>query len=206
MKTPQLDEKKIWQILDANKVPRDQVCILAIRGYYLDSMGVVGENDRGIYDDAMFVVWPDGIARYQANTDPNGFRKGSGTGSNKGMAMLKSGIHRFGTGKHKRTVAFRQCEPFTVTRDGNPPYDHTGWHAIDLHSGGYSSPSSLGCQTLPAQTWAEFRSQVYSLLERYKNPIRKNDRDQSVRSFDYILIDEKKVKQGDLTVSSRYLR
>jgi len=190
MKTPQLDEKKIRKIIADNGVSQDKVCVLAIRGYYLDSMGKKGKNDRRIYDDAMFIVYPDGISRWQANTDPNGYRKGSGTGKGKGMAMLKPGVWRYGTGKHKGRLAFRQCEQVTVIRDGNPPYEHKGWHAINLHSGGYTSTSSLGCQTLPAQTWNDFRVQLYGLLERYKNPIRKNDWGQSVRSFDYCLVEE----------------
>lgn len=205
MKTPQLATKEIYEILDANKVDRSKVCILAIRGYYLDSMGTIGNNDRRIYDDAMFVVWPDGIARFQANTDPSGYRSGRGTGSAKGMACLTPGIHLYGTGKHKGRVAFRQCEPFTVMRDGNPPYPHTGFHAINLHSGGIVSTSSEGCQTIPAKTWGTFQPLVYSLLEQYENPIRKNDSREDVRSFDYVLLEETERRKGNFIVSKRYL-
>lgn len=206
MRTPQLDETKVRAILEVNGVNQDKVSVVAIRGYYLDSMGKPGKNDRRIYDDAMFVTWPDGIARFQANTDPNGYRKGHGTGSSKGMAMLKPGIHRYGKGKHRGRLAFRQCEVFTVIRDGSPPYEDKGWHAINLHSGGRVSTSSLGCQTLPAQTWQTFRQLVYRLLDQYLNPIRKNDWKQSCRSFDYVLIDEMERRAGDLIVSRRYLK
>lgn len=205
MKTPRLPEEEIRSILKANGIPEDEVAMLAIRGYFLDSMGAPKENDRRIYDDAIFVVWPDGVARYQANTDPNGYRKGSGTGASKGMAMLKTGIHIFGKGLHKGALAFRQCEPFTVIRDGNPPYEDTGFHAINLHSGGHSSTSSLGCQTLPASTWQEFRSLVYGLLDRYGNPFRKNDWGESVRSFNYVLLDETERRKGNVIASRRYL-
>lgn len=206
MKTPQLDEGKVRQILEANAVSQGKVAVVAIRGYYLDSMGKPGVNDRRIYDDAMFITWPDGIARFQANTDPNGYRKGQGTGSGKGMAMLKPGIHRYGKGKHKGRLAFRQCEVFTVIRDGNLPYEDKGWHAINLHSGGNTSTSSLGCQTLPASTWPTFRQLLYRLLDQCGNPIRKNDRKQSCRSFDYVLIDETERRAGNLIVSRRYLK
>ena len=77
-------------------------------------------------------------------------------------------------------------------------------HAINLHSGGYNSTSSLGCQTLPAQTWGEFRPQLYKLLDRYKNPFRKNDWGQRVRAFDYVLIEETGVRKDKLVVSMRY--
>lgn len=207
MKQPQLKEDEIRAILTANGVDQRKMTVVAIRGYYLDSMGKPGRNDRRIWDDAMFVVWPDGIARFQANTDPNGYRKGRGTGRGKGMAMLKPGIHKYGTGKHKGRVAFRQTEKFTVIRDGNPPYEHCGMHAINLHDGGYTSTSSLGCQTLSkaGNTWLRFRQLVYSLLDDCKNPFRKNDRGQKVRSFDYVLIEETERRKGNLVVSQRYL-
>ena len=206
MKTPRLDEDKIRAILSANGVDQSKVAVVAIRGYYLDSMGKAGRNDRRIWDDAMFVIHPNGIERYQANTDPNGYRKGHGTGSKKGMAMLKSGIHRYGKGSHRGRQAFRQCEHFTVIRDGNPPYEDLGLHAINLHSGGYSSTSSLGCQTVPASTWQRFKRNIYSLLDEYKNPMRRNDWGERVRSFDYVLINETSRRRGELKVSSRYLK
>ena len=201
-----MNESAIRSILAANGVDQSKVSIVAIRGYYLDSMGVAGRNDRRIYDDAMFIVHPNGIERFQANTDPNGYRKGRGTGSSKGMAMLKPGIHRFGKGLHKGAQAFRQCERFTVIRDGDPPYPDTGWHAINLHSGGYTSTSSLGCQTVPKATWQRFKRTVYDLLDECQNPVRKNDWDERVRSFDYVLIEETERRKGNLVVSNRYLR
>jgi lysozyme len=206
MKRPRLPETTVRQILTANGVDQGKVCVLAIRGYYLDSMGAPGENDRRIYDDAHFICWPDGMASYVANTDPNGYRKGHGTGRSKGMAMLKSGIHIYGTGLHKGQLAFRQCERFTVTRDGSPAYDHLGWHAINWHKGGHTSTSSLGCQTNPSTLFTgEIRPLVYRLLDRYKNPKRKNDRGESVRSLPYILLEETNRRAGDVIVSRRFL-
>lgn len=205
MKTPRLSEEKVRQILTANGVDQGKVAVVAIRGYYRDSMGAPGRNDRRIYDDAMFIVTPRGVMAYQANTDPNGYRKGSGFGRGKGMACLKPGIHLYGTGRHRGKLAFRQCEVFTVIRDGDPPYQHRGWHAINLHSGGVTSTSSLGCQTVPSTTWGEFRRLLYAQLEEFKNPLRNNDWKQRVRCFPYVLIDETDRRAGDLIVSSRYL-
>jgi lysozyme len=205
MKAPQLPEADIRAILAANAVPLDEVSVVAIRGYYLDSMGDVGKNDRKLWDDAMFIVTPSDILRFQANTDPNGYRKGQGTGAGKGMAMLKTGIHLYGTGKHKGRLAFRQCEPFTVIRDGNPPYEDTGMHAINLHDGGYNSTSSLGCQTIPKGEWEGFQPRLYALLERHDNPCRKNDWGAIVPSFNYLLISETERRKNNLVVSRRYL-
>lgn len=205
MKTPQIKEDEVRDILRQNGVNEDSVSILAIRGYYLDSMGKVGRNDRRVYDDAMIIVSPDGISSYQANTDPNGWRRGSGTGTNKGMASLASGIHLFGIGKHKGKPAFRQCEPFTVIRDGNPPYRHIGMHAINLHSGGYTSTSSLGCQTIPKSEWNRFRKEMYALLKKFNNPKRKNDWGELVHCFPYVLLEEVDRRRENVVVSSRYL-
>jgi hypothetical protein len=66
------------------------IVILGIRGYYKTSMGDVAKNDRGIYDDAIFIKTPDGIYPYNGNTDPSGTRIGTGTGAQKGMATLKT--------------------------------------------------------------------------------------------------------------------
>lgn len=205
MTTPQLPDADIRAIIAKNAVPLNEVSVVAIRGYYLDSMGAPGENDRRIYDDAMFIVTPSETLRFRANTDPNGYRKGRGTGAGKGMAMLKTGIHIYGTGKHKGRAAFRQCEPFTVIRDGDPPYEDTGMHAINLHDGGYNSTSSLGCQTIPKVSWADFQPRLYALLERHDNPCRKNDHGVIVPSFSYLLIDETERRKGNLVVSRRYL-
>lgn len=209
-KIPRLTEDAIREILSANGVDQRFLSVVAIRGYYLNSMGVIGANDRRIYDDAQFVVWPDGMAAFQANTDPNGYRKGHGTGSNKGMAMLKPGIHLYGPGMHRPGkrgghMAFVQCERFTVIRDGDPPYEHLGHHYIHWHSGGKYSTSSLGCQTNKPGDWAVVKPLVYNLLERYKNPKRKSSRNQMVRCFPYVLMDETERRKGNLIVSNRYL-
>lgn len=208
-KTPNIKLDDLLAIVKANGINRDDypVVVVAIRGYYLDSMGVKGKNDRMIYDDAHAIIWPDGYSTYQGNTDPNGYRKGKGTGSDKGMAMVKEGVHIYGTGLHKGTLAFRQCEPFTVIRDGDPPYEHTGWHATNWHAGGNFSTSSLGCQTNPIEVFRdEIRPTLYRLLEKYKNKTAKNDRSETVRSFPYILISEEERRKGNLIVSKRFLK
>lgn len=203
MKTPRLDETKVREILTANGVDQTKLAVVAVRGYYLDSMGAVGKNDRRIYDDAQFIVAPGICAAFQANTDPNGYRKATKT--RKGMAVLDTGIHIYGTGKHKGRLAFRGCEKFTVIRDGDPPTRDLGFHAINWHDGGYNSTSSLGCQTNAPDVWRILRPLVYQLLEACKNPKRKNDWGQLVRSFPYLLIDETERRAGRLVVSKRYL-
>lgn len=196
-----LSEKEVRSILTANGVDQSKVSILAIRGL-LSPDG----NRRKKYDDVMYVASPEGVIEFVANTDPNGWRKGSGTGANKGMAVLKQGIHIYAKGPHRGSPAFRQAEVFTVTRDGDPPCDDMDFHAINLHSGGYNSTSSLGCQTIPAAKWKEFKSTVDRLLDKYENPKRVNDLGVLERSFPYVLLEDKNRKAGHVVVSKRFLK
>jgi hypothetical protein len=202
---PDLALSKILEIIDANKVPRDKypVVVVAIRGYRLDD-GNKGINDRRIYDDAHFIVWPKGVARFYGNTDPNGYRKGQGMGSGRGMASLCCGIHFYGTGLHKGRAGFRQAEPFTVLRDGNPPYRDLGWHAINWHDGGETSTSSLGCQTNKFSVFRELQPLLYGLLYEFGNVKSKTDQLENVPVFPYILIEEVNRRNGNLVVSRRF--
>ena len=205
LKIPQLSEERIREIGDANGVDQSKAWVLSVRGYYLDSMGKRGANDRRVYDDASFIVTPDGVSRFQFNTDPNGYRPGFGKGASKGMAMLRKGVHRMGEGYHKGYPAFVQCEKFTVIRDGTPPYADCGHHYIHLHSGGHYSTSSLGCQTVPRRTWKRYKMVLSNALRRFDNPLQVNSRGVTVPSFDYVLVEEVDLREEKLVVSKRYL-
>ena len=58
MKTPRLNEDELREIIAVNGVDSTVVSLVAIRGYYLDSMGKPGQNDRRLIDDAIFIVPP----------------------------------------------------------------------------------------------------------------------------------------------------
>lgn len=182
MKTPRLSEKDVLKLLKKNKIDLEvtPVVLLGIRGYYKNSMGVFGKNDRAIWDDALIWVSPKGIQAFQANTDPSGYRKGTGKGSSKGMAMLKAGVWLYKTGMHNGSTsheAFRQYDEVTVIRDGiDGDYEDTGHLGVNIHRGGKISTSSLGCQTLPVQTWDAFKELGYSLIKEYK-----------LKNFPYVL-------------------
>lgn len=142
----------------------DKVILVGIRGYYQDTMGEKGKNDRGIYDDAMFVISPDHFASFNANTDPSIQRKG--------IATLKPGVHYYRKGGHhigkpNGYPALRPANPeekLPVSRDGQPD----GWGiAINIHKGGYNSTSSEGCQTIYPDQWSDFINLVYSEMDRW---------------------------------------
>lgn len=116
----------------------EPLLVVGIRGYYRNTMGAPGVNDRGIYDDAIFLHTPSATAAFNGNTDPSRFRKGVGKGAAKGMACLNTGVwrvHRFDKHKGKYLALCQRMGPVTVTRDGDPPYEDTGDFGINIHDG-----------------------------------------------------------------------
>lgn len=170
---------KAWRDAGYEGTPPD-VFVFAVRGYRRDTMGVVGKNDRNLYDDAMFVFAGDKYVAFDANTDPTAAYKA-------GVATLMTGVHWYKKGKHGISKpsggypAFRPAtvgEALPVTRDGEKGRSKRDGVAIDIHLGGRNSTSSEGCQTLPPEQWDEFRELVYGALDKFKQS-----------KFPYILID-----------------
>lgn len=128
--------------------------VVGIRGYYSDTMGKPGQNDRGIYDDAIFLVTPNAFAAFNANTDPSAQYR-------EGLACLKPGVyyaHRFDLHKGEYLALCQRSGPVIVHRDGTGSVkagtvDERGtcqgsgfWKGefgINIHKGGYGTTSSL---------------------------------------------------------------
>jgi lysozyme len=160
---PQAKAQEITKLIPKDIAEKYAVVLVGVRGYYLDTMGAVGKNDRGIYDDAMFLVTPDTFASFNANTDPSAFKTG--------VSVLKKGVHLYRKGKHKINspngyAAFRPAtkdEGLPVTRDGQG--DSIGY-AINIHKGSNTGTSSLGCQTIPPAQWEAFRAITYAAMDK----------------------------------------
>ena len=142
----------------------DKVALVGRRGYYRDSMGVKGKNDRGIYDDAIFVVSPNLFAAYNANTDPSRGRPG--------MAVLKPGVWRYKIGVHglskpkaQQYKALVQAAEVVVVRDGRG--DDRGYFGINIHRGGNTTTGSEGCQTIVPDQWASFIATVEAEMKEF---------------------------------------
>jgi len=163
----------------AKKAAKDlpAVYLVGVRGYYRDTMGLVGANDRGIYDDSLFVVGPETFAAFNANTDPSAFRQG--------IATLAPGVHLYRPGNHGISrpgggyPAFRPAtknEELPVTRDGVAvPWPGV---AINIHRGGRTTTSSAGCQTVPPAQWDAFHGLLTKELKAAGQ-----------KTFPYILMD-----------------
>lgn len=173
--TPRASLTRVSQAIAAAGIT-EAVSLLGVRGYYRDTMGVPGRNDRAIYDDAFFIVGPETFAAFNGNTDPGAWRTG--------IADLKPGTWRYKPGQHGITFnrpgypypAFVQAAPVTVARDGQG--DETGWFGINIHRGSHTSVSSLGCQTVPPAQWPAFQELLTTVLKRAGQ-----------KSFPYRLID-----------------
>lgn len=145
-----------------------EVYVVGVRGYYLNSLGVAGKNDRGIYDDAIFVMAPGIFGAFNANTDASRVRKGRGTGAGKGMAGLKAGVWpSYILGKHRNQyqALVQRGGPVTVIRDGiDGDYEDTGYFGINIHKGGVTTTGSAGCQTIPPDQWEAFMALIRRAL------------------------------------------
>ena len=171
---PRLTREKLAARLAPLAIDRTQhpLLIVGIRGYYLDTMGKPGVNDRGMYDDAIFIDSPDVFAAYNGNTDPSRYKPGYGTGATKGMATLKAGVwHAYQFDIHSGSSPhFAICQrrgKVVVIRDGTPPYEDEGNLGINIHRGSYHGTSSLGCQTLHPDQWPSFIALAEDIARRH---------------------------------------
>lgn len=146
--------------------------VVGLRGYYRDTMGAPGRNDRGIYDDAICLVTPNVFATFNGNTDP------TSVDPRLGLASLEPGAyyaHRFDLHGGKYLALCQRLGPVIVHRDLTDSYaagiDHDDYghslgkglwkgsgYGINIHKGGYGTTSSLGCQTIYPNQWDGFIS------------------------------------------------
>src|SRR3990167_1587858 len=169
---PRLSTQKLVELLEPYNIDR-KICpliVVGIRGYYREQMGAPEVNDRGIYDDAIFICSPQAMVAYNGNTDPSKYRKGEGDGAEKGMASLNPGVwyaHRFDYHKGEYLALCQREGKVSVTRDGDPPYLDTGYFGINIHRGGYNTTSSEGCQTIHPSQWDSFIQLAEDQAKRY---------------------------------------
>jgi lysozyme len=162
---PRLTEAEVRALLKKHGVTAP-VALVGVRGYYSHTFGSPG-NDRGVYDDAMFVVSPHTFTSFNANTDPSLFRYG--------MATLRLGVHWYKKGKHGISrkppfVPYAALRPATVNEQVPVSRDQQTnprpGVAINIHRGGVNNTYSEGCQTLPPDQYSAFIALVYAEMNR----------------------------------------
>lgn len=144
-------------------IANSPLIVVGVRGYYKNSMGLPGQNDSGIYDDAIFLVTEAHFSSYNANTEPSTRKVGQGFAERtRGRARLQPGVwncYRFSIHGSKRAPHEALCQragSVEVMRDGNPDYPHRGAFGINIHRGGMNTTSSEGCQTIYPKQWDAF--------------------------------------------------
>lgn len=161
-------KKLIGATIDFQTYP---LAVVGMRGYFSKALSQTHENQRGIYDDALFLYAPSEnfYKAFNGNTDPSKIRLGIGTGEGKGIASLNPGVwpaYRFdihGSRVRPYEAICQRAAPVEVTRDGTPPYRDTGMFGINIHKGGVYATSSEGCQTVPPMQWDEFITTAQSV-------------------------------------------
>lgn len=144
----------------------ESLCIVGRRGYYRDTMGTVGVQERGIYDDSITVVSPRVCVSFNANVDPS-----AAPLAKPGVAVLEPGRHLYRIGIHNRSKAPERQYPaleatdvFWVKRDGSAVATKDGVK-LNIHKGGYNVTSSEGCQTIYPDQWNAFFALVTTEAE-----------------------------------------
>lgn len=153
---PRLSAPAVLDRLRAAGV-RTRPALLGVRGYYRTTMGDPSANDRGLYDDAMFLVRPNGtVVSFNANTDPAIYRPQ--------IATLLPGVWSYELGAHRaKYPALRQAAPVAVARDGSAKVER-GLFGINIHRGGRTATHSEGCQTIVPHQYDEFLLAVVAAM------------------------------------------
>jgi lysozyme len=167
---PKLTKENALQDMKQFDLAKYPVKILGIRGYYKQSMGDVSKNDRSMYDDAICIIASNSFLTFNANTDPSRFQAGIAT-------LVKNKTYLYKIGMHNMKApykALRQFGDVTITRDGKIGEitdSIKNRFFIDIHKGGYTTTSSLGCQTIHPDQWPEFISTIEKLLKENNQEI-----------------------------------
>lgn len=167
---PRITTEEIEKLIAPYGIDRalHPMLVIGIRPYYRDTMGVAGENDRGIYDDAISLVTPNATVTFNGNTDPS-------EDNRTGLASLVPGayfVHRFDMHRGKYMALCQRAGDVVVKRDNTEHYPISTEHGqygkcvgkglwkgefgINIHRGGQNTTSSLGCQTIPPSQWDAF--------------------------------------------------
>lgn len=183
---PDISYDEARALIEAAQVaPRqgERVWVLGRRGYFGNSMGAPGKNDIGLYDDALVIVNESErkVEAFNANTDPSAHGES--------RAHLRAGVWRYRPGTHglsrpaaQRYPAFVQAGEVVVFREGTTHLPKgmsdargvclgdglwRGMFGINIHRGGYTTTSSVGCVTVYPDQWEFYRDHLKGLLRRY---------------------------------------
>lgn len=151
MKKPSMSDADTQKVLSKFGI-KDSLVLLGVRGHF-KSEASPDFNDRGIYDDAIFLMVDHLHIAFNGNTDPSRYRPGVASLS-PGLWHYKIGTHGLGKPLPQRYKALVQASPVSVTRDGK--MNDYGYLGVNIHKGGFKSTGSEGCQTIYPDQWDDF--------------------------------------------------
>ena len=167
-KRPSFTREQAKALLSDFNLSKEPVVILGFRGYYLDSVGEKGKNDRGVYDDAIIITSDKCHSTYNANTDPSLYKSGIAS-LVPGKYLYKIGVHGLSRPKAQQYEALVQAEPVIVARDDGQTEE--GWFGINIHKGYNTTTGSAGCQTIAPDQWKAFIETIKQQLVFYKRKV-----------------------------------
>ena len=167
-KRPSYTREQARALLSDFNLSKEPVVILGFRGYYLDSLGEKGKNDRGIYDDAIIITSDMCHSTYNANTDPSLHKSGIAS-LVPGKYLYALGVHGLSKPKEQRYEALVQAGPVVVARDDGESEE--GWLGINIHKGYNTTTGSAGCQTIAPDQWQAFLETIKQQLVFYKKTV-----------------------------------
>ena len=143
------------QFKERFKISANENCVIWVRGYYKNTMGIVDKNDRGMYDDACFLydskkkIW----RTFNGNVDPDGTINPHGA-----PTIIPGEYQAQKWGMHKgRYLALVQRGLFHITRDKLPgKIIDSVRDGLNGHRGGQNRVDSHGCQTIPPSQYADW--------------------------------------------------
>jgi len=161
---PRVTQSEVRSLIAPHHLDRQvyPVVCVGVRGYYRDTMGASGANDRGIYDDCIALDTPSAFLACNGNTDPSVTRPG--------IATLAPGcwlVHRLDLHRGQYLALCQRAGNVAVSRDGRTAFD-VGAFGINIHRGSRTSTSSEGCQTIHPDQWDAFIALARSEAERYR--------------------------------------
>lgn len=151
--------------------------LYGVRGFFS-----VKSNERGVFDDAIFLMTSFEWDSWNANTDPSTYTPGIAS-LRPGVWWFKQGIHH---GAKTEYPALVQAADFTIVRDAQPgqePIVQTGQFGIHIHAGGNYETGSLGCQTIVKDQWDNFFDRVKTQMAKY-----------DITSIPYMLVEKENVQ------------
>lgn len=150
---PQATRNEVIAFCPRGSIKPGGMYIVLRRGHFLNTMGKVGQNDRRLYDDGVWLITDNVFMGVNANVDP------AGSDHKDGAPTIQPGVYpsyRIDFHGGKYLAVCQRVAPVKVLRDKTGAKIHEGMFGINIHCGGVRTVGSEGCTTIPPHQWDDF--------------------------------------------------